>query len=134
MKIVISILLVMVSSLCWAQDLNARVFMAGKSPVSGVLNLTESAAAGGVRIIGRITGLTPAITASTFINSATFSATDATLLVLITILAELFTVRQKTVPIIVTPVIWATFSLIPTEWPSSTWWTLLFRSADRNRS
>jgi Cu-Zn family superoxide dismutase len=59
MKIVISILLVMASSLCWAQDLNARVFMAGKSPVSGVLNLTESAAAGGVRIIGRITGLTP---------------------------------------------------------------------------
>lgn len=39
--------------------MNARVFLAGRSPVSGVLNLTESAPIGGVRIVGRITGLTP---------------------------------------------------------------------------
>ncbi|EFX78829.1 copper zinc superoxide disumtase 1 [Daphnia pulex] len=52
-------LLVLMASSCWAQELNARVFLAGKSPVSGSLNLTESAAAGGVRIIGRVTGLTP---------------------------------------------------------------------------
>lgn len=49
----------MLAGSCWTQDLNARVFLAGKSPVSGVLDLTESAAAGGVRIVGRITGLTP---------------------------------------------------------------------------
>lgn len=36
---------------------NARVFLAGKAPVSGVLNLTETSS--GVRITGRVTGLTP---------------------------------------------------------------------------
>lgn len=36
----------------------ARVFLAGKSPVSGVLNLSETPD-GGVRVTGRITGLTP---------------------------------------------------------------------------
>lgn len=58
---VLSSALLLISSVCWAQDvsLNARVFLAGKSPVSGVINLTESASLGGVRITGRITGLTP---------------------------------------------------------------------------
>lgn len=54
-------LLLIVATGCWAQEgsLNARVFLAGRSPVSGVLNLTESAAIGGVRVVGRITGLSP---------------------------------------------------------------------------
>lgn len=58
---VISASLLLVSTVCWAQDgsMNARVFLAGRSAVSGVLNLTESASLGGVRIVGRITGLTP---------------------------------------------------------------------------
>lgn len=38
---------------------NARVFLAGKMQVNGVLNLTETPSAGGVRIIGRIVGLSP---------------------------------------------------------------------------
>ena len=46
---------------CLAQiaPLNARVILAGRSTVSGILNLTESAQLGGVRITGRVTGLTP---------------------------------------------------------------------------
>lgn len=50
----ICILMSMLAGSCWTQ--NARVFLSGKSPVSGVLDLTES---NGVRIVGRINGLTP---------------------------------------------------------------------------
>lgn len=44
---------------CQPKELNARAYMAGKSPVKGVVNFTESASTGGVRVFGRITGLTP---------------------------------------------------------------------------
>lgn len=54
-----SALLLLVAVGCWAQGnfLNARVVLSGNGPVMGVLNLTELA--DGVKIVGRVHGLTP---------------------------------------------------------------------------
>ncbi|XP_057380745.1 uncharacterized protein LOC130703153 [Daphnia carinata] len=51
------LLVSMLAGFCCAEDLKARVLLAGKSTVSGALNLTETAS--GVNITGRVTGLTP---------------------------------------------------------------------------
>lgn len=58
----LSVLLFLMTNGYWAQQfapLNARVILAGRSTVSGILNITESAQLGGVKITGRVTGLTP---------------------------------------------------------------------------
>lgn len=52
-------LVVMTVSSVPNEELNARAHMAGESRVGGIINFTESGSTGGVRIFGRITGLTP---------------------------------------------------------------------------
>ncbi|KAI9561944.1 copper zinc superoxide disumtase 1 [Daphnia sinensis] len=52
------IFLTMLTVSCQPKERNAQAYMAGKAPVTGVVNFTELASTGGVRVFGRITGLT----------------------------------------------------------------------------